>query len=80
MIQEPEFILFASDATLMALWGVGFVLLSMAAMWAEHRRKLQHPLARISKVGWVPWTSVYMGCLLIGGGLLAYSLPTVLFG
>lgn len=80
MFKEPEFILFASDAMLMALWGAGFLLLALGAMWVERRRNRQHPLDRINKVGWVPWTTISVGCMLVGGGLLAYSLPTVLFG
>lgn len=80
MMQEPDFILFASDAELMALWGAGFVVLALAALWLERRRNRQDPLQRINRVGWVPWTSLFMLSLLIGGGLLAYSLPTVLFG
>jgi len=80
MIREPTFILFASDAVLMTLWGLGFVAMAVAALWVERRRNRQDPLRRIGKIGWVPWTTVFMACLLIGGGLLAYSLPTVLFG
>lgn len=80
MWHEPEFLLFASDAVLMALWGAGFVLLALAALGVERRRNRQDPLQRIGRVGWVPWTTIFMACLLIGGGLLAYSLPTVLFG
>lgn len=79
-MHEPDIILFASDALLMALWGAGFVLIALVALWAERRRSRQHPLARISKVGWVPWTTIYVAALLVGGGLLAYSLPTLLFG
>lgn len=80
MLHEPDFLLFASDAMLMALWGMGFLTLALGVLWAERRRNRQDPLDRIGRVGWMPWSTIFIGCLLIGGGLLAYSLPTVLFG
>ncbi|WP_284124768.1 hypothetical protein [Parerythrobacter aestuarii] len=68
---------FASDAELLALYGVGFLLLALLAMVAERRRMKR---ARIDKVGWVPWTGVFLLCAIIGGGLLALAVPGMLRG
>ena len=71
------FITFASDAEIMALWGVVFVALAMLANVAE---RLRMKRARLDRLGWVPWTNVFLACLVIGGGLLALSLPRVIAG
>ncbi len=74
----PEFLLFASEAEIVALWGVAFVVLSLFALYADKRRNRRDPFERIRKVGWVPWTTIFMGSMIIGGGLLALSLPKVM--
>jgi hypothetical protein len=79
-MKEPEFLLFASEAQLLALWGAGFIVLAIFAWAAEKWRNRREPLKRIEKVGWVPWTTLFMACMIIGGGLLAMSLPKALFG
>lgn len=68
---------FASDAELLALYGAAFLLLALLAMVAERRRMKR---ARIDKVGWVPWTGVFLLCAIIGGGLLALAVPGMLRG
>lgn len=77
---QPEFLLFASDAELLALWGAGFWLIAGLALFAEKRRLKREPIARLEKVGWVPWTTIFMFCAIIGGGLLAVSIPQLLAG
>lgn len=72
-----DFLIFASDAELMALWGAGFVVLALVALLAEKRRM---KLSRIDRIGWMPWTGVFLTCAVIGGGLLAFSLPAVIAG
>ncbi len=76
----PEFLLFASEAEIVALWGVGFIMLSLFALYADKRRNRRDPFERIRKVGWMPWTTIFMGSMIIGGGLLALSLPKVIAG
>ena len=76
----PDFLLFASDAELMAYWGVGFVAVAIFAMTMEKRRNRRDPFDRIEKVGLVPWTTIFVLCMIIGGGLLATALPRVIAG
>lgn len=66
---------FASDAELMALVACGFLLLAALAGVMERRRLKR---VDIQRVGWVPWLGIFIGCMIIGGGLLALSLPKVL--
>lgn len=72
-----DFLVFASDAELMALWGAGFVLAALLASLAERRRM---KAARLDRLGWMPWTNIFVACAIVGGGLLMYSLPKVLAG
>lgn len=77
MPQVHAFLTFASDADIMALWGTAFVALGLLANYAERRRMRR---ARIDRLGWVPWVPIFLACLVIGGGLLAFSLPKVIAG
>lgn len=72
-----DFLVFASDAELMALWGLGFVAGALLASLAERRRMKR---ARIDRLGWMPWTGLFLLCAVIGGGLLAFSVPQLLAG
>lgn len=72
-----EFLTFASDAEIMAAWGAGFVAVAVAASLAERYRM---KTARIDRLGWMPWTSIFAFSAIIGGGLLMYSLPAVITG
>ena len=71
------FLTFASDAQIMAAWGAGFVAIAVLASLAERYRMKN---ARIDRLGWMPWTSIFALCAIIGGGLLMYSLPAVIAG
>lgn len=77
MMRLHEFLTFASDAEIMALWGAGFVLVALIALVAERRRM---KLARIDRIGWMPWMPIFLAAMLVGGGLLMFSLPTVIAG
>ena len=72
-----QFITFASEADILALWGAGFLLLAVIALAGERRRMNR---ARIDGVGWVPWTQIFLVCAVIGGGLLALAVPGMLRG
>ena len=69
---------FASEADLLVLWGMGFLAMAALALVADHLRSRREPLKRMQKVGWMPWTSIFMACLIIGGGLIALALPKAL--
>ncbi len=72
-----EFLTFASDADILALWGFGFLCCAAVALLMERRRMKR---ARIDGVGWVPWTGIFLTCVVVGGGLLAVAVPGVLRG
>ena len=67
----PEFVRFASDATLVGLSGGALLLLALVALVAE-RCRLR--LKRIDAVGWVPWTSIFVFAAVIGVSLLTVAL------
>lgn len=70
-----RFIRFASDAELLALWACAFLAAAALAGVMERRRLKRDDLQR---VGWVPWIGIFMGCMIIAGGLLAMALPKLL--
>lgn len=74
------FLTFASEADMVALTGAGFMALALLALAADKLRSRRERLDRLDNVGWVPWTAVFLGSAIIGGGMLALSLPTALFG
>lgn len=70
-------LIFASDAELLALWGVGFLLLAGIATYMEKRRTKRKDFDR---VGWVPWFGIFFVSVIFGGGLLALAVPGILRG
>ena len=54
---------FASDAEFVGLGGAAFLIAAVLASVAERRRIRR---ARIDRVGWVPWTSIFLICAVIG--------------
>lgn len=63
---------FASDAAVLTAWGAGFILLALMALFMDRRRLKRR---EINRVGWVPWTPIFLACAVIGGGILAVSVP-----
>lgn len=72
-----SFLTFANQAEIMALWGAVFLLLAILAFAGEYLRMRR---ARIDRVGWMPWTQIFLGCAVIGGGLLALAVPGLMAG
>ena len=70
-----QHLIFASDAEIMALWACGFLVLASVAGVMERRRLKRDDLQR---VGWVPWLGIFIGCMIIGGGMLALALPKIM--
>ncbi len=76
-MHEPDFLRFASDATLVALGGVALLLIALASFLGERRRmRRQH----IDAVGWMPWTTVSVLASFGGLSLLAVAAKGWLAG
>ena len=73
----PQFLTFASDADILAIWGAAFLLFALVSLVMERRRLKR---ARIDGVGWVPWTGLFLTCAVVGGGLLAVAVPGIIKG
>ena len=67
----PGFLLFASDATLVALIGGALLALAVLALVADWRRTRRR---RIDAVGCVPWTALFLLCAISGVGLLTLAI------
>ncbi|QSB45879.1 hypothetical protein EB810_14570 [Altererythrobacter sp. FM1] len=77
MTDLHAFFAFASDAEIAALWAAGFFAVAAVARIAESRRIKR---ARIDRVGWVPWTGIFLVCAVIGAALLALSAKGLVTG
>jgi hypothetical protein len=42
------------------------------------RRRMKR--ASIERVGWMPWTGLFLTCAVVGGGLLAVAVPGIVQG
>ncbi|MBU0669282.1 MAG: hypothetical protein KKH37_08380 [Alphaproteobacteria bacterium] len=71
----PETLLFASDAELLALAGAALLVLAGFASLMERRRSRR---AALHRVGWMPWTGIFLTLAVIGGGLLSVAVPALL--
>lgn len=70
-------LVFASDAEIAAIAGGVFALLAVVCLVMERRRM---GVAAIDRVGWVPWTGLFLMCAVFAGGLLALGVPGMLRG
>jgi hypothetical protein len=76
-MKEPDFLRFASDATLAALAGGALLLLAFVAAVAERRRIRR---SQIDAVGFMPWTTVFFLSFFPGVVLLAVAVKGWLSG
>ncbi|MET4131463.1 hypothetical protein ABIE62_000575 [Porphyrobacter sp. MBR-155] len=67
-----------SDAGQLAIIGGLFWVFAGFAAVMERRRSKRRDVGRLEQVGWVPWTGLFVGAAMIGGGCLAMSLPVVI--
>ena len=69
---------FASDAALLAVAGAVCWALAVVCLIMDRMREKRRSVDRLERVGFVPWTGLFLGLAIIGGGCLAMSLPVVL--
>lgn len=67
----PEFIRFASQATLFGLWGAAMLAVALIAFFGDRRRMKRR---KIDAVGWMPWRDVAALSLFAGFVLLAVAV------
>lgn len=77
---EPAWLLFASDGVILALWGGACLLIASAALVMDRRRHRRDRIGAPDRVGWMPWTLLFLLFAVIGVGLLAASLPALMRG
>lgn len=68
----------ASDAMRLTVLGASCWLLAAMAGLMEWRRNKMRPLDRLERVGWVPWTPLFLMTACLGAGLLAMGVPALL--
>ena len=72
-----EFITFASQAKMLAIWAGGLIALAVLAAIMERRRMRRR---EINRVGWVPWTGLFLTSAVLAAGLLAVAVPALVRG
>lgn len=72
-----QFALLSDAAQLAWVGGLLWLFAAFAAVM-ERRRIRRRDVARLEQVGWVPWTGLFVGAAMIGGGCLAMGLPAVI--
>jgi hypothetical protein len=70
-VEEPDFLLFASDATLLGLVAGVLLLVAAVAAFAERRRVRRES---IDAVGWVPWLPVFFLAFFPGVMLMLFAV------
>lgn len=70
MVRLPDFIRFASDATVLGLWGGALLLVSIIAAVGDWRRRRRR---HIDAVGWVPWRDLSAVTAFAGLVLMAMA-------
>ncbi|MBO9600882.1 MAG: hypothetical protein J7496_00090 [Novosphingobium sp.] len=71
MLQEPDSLRFASEATIAGLWGMGCFLAAGFTIWADHRRARRRD---VDRAGWVPWPKLFFAFTLVGVVLMTMAL------
>lgn len=76
-MEKPDFLLFASDATLFGLASLALLAIAAVAWFAERRRVRR---AAIDAVGCMPWTTVFVIAFFCGAILLVFAVKGWLAG
>lgn len=76
-MREPDFLIFASDATLAGLAGGALLLVAVVTVVAERRRLRRK---RIDAVGCMPWTALFLFTFFAGVTLVVLAVTGWLKG
>ena len=76
-MHEPDFLLFASDATLAGMAGAALLALSFTAWLGDYRRRRRNS---IDAVGCMPWSTLSFFAFFVGVVLLALAAKGWLAG
>ncbi|MCV0384430.1 MAG: hypothetical protein K5799_13440 [Erythrobacter sp.] len=66
---------FASDAEIMTIAALGLIGFAGLALFMDRRRLKR---GHIERVGWMPWTPVFLLAAIAGAGMLALAAPALL--
>ncbi|WP_338240584.1 hypothetical protein [Aurantiacibacter hainanensis] len=66
----PQWIRFASDATLYGLWGGAFLLVSLLSVWGDRRRAKRRD---VDDVGLMPWRDIGALSGFLGLALMSFA-------
>ena len=77
MIRQFELM---SDAAQLAWAGAGLWVLAAIFTLMERRRTRARNLAKLEKVGWVPWTTLFVLAAMSGAALMTAALPSLIKG
>ncbi|WP_235901029.1 hypothetical protein [Pontixanthobacter aquaemixtae] len=72
-----HYLTFASEAEIVGLWGLAMFAVAIFALLAEKRR---NKVARIDRIGWVPWLNIFLTSAMIGAGLIALAAKGIIAG
>ena len=67
-----------SEAGQLAVVGAGCWVVAGICGAMDYRRARRRDVARLEQVGWVPWMGLFISFAVIGGGILALSVPAVI--
>ena len=77
MIRQFELM---SDAAQLVWAGAGLWVLAAIFTLMERRRTRARNLAKLEKVGWVPWTTLFVLAAMAGAALMTAALPSLIKG
>lgn len=72
-----EFWLASDGARLTMMGAMCWIIAGLAALM-EWRRNKTRPVEQLERVGWVPWTGLFLTTAWIGTGLLFLGVPALL--
>ncbi|RDC60751.1 hypothetical protein HME9302_01967 [Alteripontixanthobacter maritimus] len=70
-----NYLIFTSEAERVGLVGLVCIGLAILAMLAERRRM---KVARLDRIGWMPWTGLFLVLVVIGATMVIFGVQGLL--